>query len=117
MTEVAEEMGRDRRRMSEVGTDDKYFIAKQTEMMEKRGEKQWWANWGWTHGVEEDRRGGGTRDVREQKSMTEVPKQIRQARVQTFPRPYIIDGAAATSHLFLKTCRVSHTTTFWGLDT
>lgn len=60
--------------MSEVGTDDKYFIAKQTEMMEKREEKQWRADWGWTNGVAGDRRGGRTGDVREQKSVTEVPK-------------------------------------------
>lgn len=40
LTEVAWETERDRWRMSEVGTDDKYFIAKQTEMMKKREEKQ-----------------------------------------------------------------------------
>ncbi|KAL1261071.1 hypothetical protein QQF64_008898 [Cirrhinus molitorella] len=31
--------------MSEVGTDDKYFIAKQTEMVKKREEKQRRVGW------------------------------------------------------------------------
>ncbi len=109
LTEVAWEMERDRRRMSEVGTDDKYFIAKQTEMTKKKRVKQQRVGRGWTHGWRERERGGdGTRDVRGQESVTEAPKQIRQARVRTFPRPYIIDGAAATSHLFYK-CAEPHT--------
>lgn len=88
--------------MSEVGTDDKYFIAKQTEMMKKKRGKAAASLAGDEHtGGGRERGGDGTRDVREQESVTEAPKQIRQARVRTFPRPYIIDGVAATSHLFL----------------